>query len=101
MRTVLAHATIKVRRQMDKAFELQLFQGCVERHNCATLHRLDSISSMVALLAHSLGAGFSNLVVAYEALLAGRRRHPEVLLYGWHRRGNAELRAARAAQDLA
>ena len=37
---------------------------------------------MVALLAHSFGVGFSNVVEASKALLAGRRRHPEVVLYG-------------------
>ena len=84
-RTDHARATIEVRRKTDKAFELQLCQGFGAAQTMRGDHRLDGISFMVALLAHSSGAGFSNLVEASKVLLAGRRRHPEVLLYGRRR----------------
>ena len=55
---------------------------------------------MAALLAHSIGAGFSNVNEAPGTLLARRRRPPGPILYGRRRRQFPELRAARTAQNL-
>ena len=62
---------------------------------------------MVVLLAHSIGVGFSNVVAASEALLAGRNRPPGLLLYGQRSRefltraqpGKLRTMRARPARD--
>ena len=56
---------------------------------------------MDALLAHSTGAGFSNLVEASEPLLAGRHRPPGQLLYGQRSREFLTLAQPAQAQDRA
>ena len=78
-----------------------MYRGCFGCEDGPTRPRLLRVSSMVALLAHSFGVGFRIMDKASKALLAGRHRHPGVVLYGRRRRGNAELRAGSTAPDLA
>ena len=107
MRAVLARATIKIRRKTHKAFELQANRGFAERKTEASHHRLDGILFMDALLTHSIGVGFSNVVEASEPLLAGRHRPPGQLLYGQRSRefltlaqpGKLRTMRARPARD--
>ena len=64
-----------------KAFANGKDTSWFERNREPSDHRLDGIFSMVALLAHSFGVGFSNVEEASGALLAGRRRPPGQHLY--------------------
>ena len=100
-------ARTRQRALRARAHELQVYRGLSERKPRRAHHRLDGILFMDALLAHSTGAGFSNLVEASEALLAGRHGPPGFLLYGQRSRefltvaqpGKLRTMGARPARD--
>ena len=91
-RMLSSRAPVLVRRQSRKTLANGRDQGCSECANDAPGHRLDSDSSMFALLAHSLGVGFSNMVAASEKPVAGPRHSPAPPLYGWATQRIPELR---------
>ena len=73
---LLPRASVQLRLGGSKAFELQLPGGSTGAESCSDRHRLEEVSHVDALVAHSLGAAFGIEKEVGTSRLGHRRRDP-------------------------